>query len=99
MKRNKIIAVLSYLNFLMLVPLFVKGKDDFVKMHLKQGLFLSLAFVLLPFVLIIPLLGWVIGAVWFAVWLMLWIIAFISAVTGKEKPIPLVGRFLARIAI
>lgn len=99
MRRNKILAVLSYLNFLVIVPLFVRNEDEFVKRHLKQGLFLSLTLILLPYVLIIPLLGWVIGAVWFFVWLFLWLIALISAILGREKPIPLVGRFLARIAI
>lgn len=99
MRRNKILAVLSYLNFLVIVPLFVGNKDEFVKRHLKQGLFLSLVFVLLPYVLIIPLLGWVVGAVWFALWLVLWLIALISAIMGKERPIPIVGKFLAKIAI
>ena len=99
MRRNKILAVLSYLNFLVIVPLFIKDKDEFVKRHLKQGLFLSLAFVLLPYVLIIPLLGWVVGAVWFTIWLVLWLIALISAILGKVRPIPLVGKFLLKIAI
>lgn len=99
MRRNKILAVLSYLNVLVIVPLFFKNKDEFVKRHLKQGLFLSLTFIILPYVLIIPLLGWVTGAVWFAFWLVLWLIAFISALAGKEKPMPLVGKFLAKIAI
>lgn len=99
MKRSKILAALSYLNFLLLVPLFIKDKDEFVKRHLKQGLFLSLGLILLPFVLIIPLLGWVVGAVWFVFWLVLWLIAFISALSGREKPIPLVGKFLLKIAI
>ena len=99
MKRDKILAILAYLNFLVLIPLFVKNEDEFVKRHLKQGLFLSLALVVAPFVLIIPLLGWVIGAVWFALWLVLWLIGFISALTGREKPIPLVGKFLVKIAV
>lgn len=99
MRRDKILAILAYLNFLVLIPLFVKNKDEFVKRHLKQGLFLSLCFVLLPHVLIIPLLGWVVGAVWFALWLVLWLIALISAILGKERSIPLVGKFLLKIAI
>lgn len=99
MKKSKVLAVLSYLNVLAVFPLFMSKDDHFVKTHLKQGLFLSMAFILLPFVLIIPLLGWVIGAVWFALLVVLWLIAIISAIIHREKPIPLFGKVLAKITI
>lgn len=99
MKRSKMLGVLSYLNFLVLIPLFAGGRDEFVKKHMKQGLFLLLCLVLLPFVLIIPLLGWVIGGVWAAMLLILWVVGIISAATGREKSLPLVGKLTDRLVI
>lgn len=99
MKRSKFLAVLSYLNFLVLIPLFVGGRNEFVKRHMKQGLFLLLCLVLLPFVLIIPLLGWVIGAVWTALLLVLGIMGLIFAATGREKSLPIVGKLTDRLVI
>jgi uncharacterized membrane protein len=99
MKRSKMLGVLSYLNFLVLIPLFAGGRDEFVKKHMKQGLFLLLCLVLLPYVLIIPLLGWVIGGVWAALLLILWIIGLVTAITGREKSLPLVGKLTDRLVI
>jgi len=99
MKRSKFMAVLSYLNFLVLIPLFAAGRNEFVKKHIKQGLFLLLCLVLLPFILIIPLLGWIIGAVWAAALLILWIMGIISAATGHERSLPLVGKLTDRLII
>lgn len=99
MKKSKLLAVLSYMNFLVLVPVFASGRDEFVKKHMKQGLFLSLCLVLLPFILIIPLLGWIIGAVWAAALVITWIMGVISAATGHEKSLPIIGKLTDRLVI
>ena len=99
MKKSRFLAILSYLNFLVLIPIFASGRDEFVKKHMKQGLFLLLCLVLLPYVLIIPLLGWVIGAVWAAALLILWIMGIISAAAGRERPLPLIGKLTDRLVI
>lgn len=98
MKKNKVMAILSYLNFLVIIPVFI-AKDDFTKRHMKQGLFLLLCLVLLPFVLIIPLLGWIIGGVWAVALLILWLMGLISAITGREKSLPIVGKLTDRLVI
>lgn len=99
MKKSKFLAILSYLNFLVLIPLFAGGRNGFVKKHMKQGLFLLLCLVLLPFVLIIPLLGWIIGGVWAAALLILWVIGIVSAATGHERSLPLIGKLTDRLVI
>lgn len=99
MKKSKFLAILSYLNFLVLIPLFAGGRNGFVKKHMKQGLFLLLCLVLLPFVLIIPLLGWIIGGVWAAALLILWVIGIVSAATGHERSLPLIGKLTDRLII
>jgi len=99
MKRSKFLAILSYINFLVLIPLFAAGRNEFVKKHMKQGLFLLLCLVLLPFVLIIPLVGWILGGVWAAVLVVLWIMGVISAATGHERSLPLIGKLTDRLVI
>lgn len=99
MKKSKLLGVLSYLNFLVLIPVFTSGRDEFVKKHMKQGLFLLLGLVLLPYVLIIPLLGWIIGGVWAILLLILWLMGLISAITGREKSLPIIGKLTDRLVI
>ena len=66
---------------------------------LSQELFLLLCLVLLPFILIIPLLGWIIGGVWAIALLILWIMGIISAATGREKSLPLIGKLTDKLVI
>jgi len=40
MDENKIMAILSYLSILCLIPLFTKKDNEFVYYHAKQGLVL-----------------------------------------------------------
>ena len=99
MKKSKSLAVLSYLNFLALAPLFMSRQDETVKRHLKQGVFLLLCLIFLPYVLIIPLLGWIIGAVWAVLMVVIWMMGVISAITGREKSLPIIGKVTDRLII
>lgn len=53
-EQNKIIALLSYLWLLCLVPLLLKPKSKFCKFHAKQGLVMCIAW----FLSWIPFIGW-----------------------------------------
>lgn len=99
MKQSKVLAVLCYLNFLVIIPLIWGEDDQLVKVHLKQGLLLSLGFIVLPFALIIPLLGWIIGGVLAVLLVVLWVMGIISALNGQHRNLPIIGKPLAKIAI
>lgn len=82
-EQNKIIALLSYLWLLCLVPLLLKPKSDFCKFHGKQGLVMCIAWLFIW----IPFLGWLISIVLLG--LSVW--GIINVLNGQFKELPIVG--------
>jgi len=94
-EQNTTMAVIAYLLFF--VPLLTgDAKTDlYVKYHTKQGLVLFLLVVAIRVVgWFMPLLLWLTLS-WFLNLgaLVLLIIGIINAVGGKQKPLPIIGRF------
>ena len=82
---------------LILIPLLRKNEDPFIKYHLKQGVVLLLLWVLIPYVLMIPLIGWLLGSVLLAATIILWVIGMINAIKGVEAPLPVVGKPIEKL--
>ena len=76
-EENKILALLSYLGVLVLVPLFGKKDSPFVQFHAKQGLVLLIGWVISWF----PVFGWIIGIIVFV----LSIIGILNVFNGEKK--------------
>lgn len=93
--KNTAMAVVAYILFF--VPLLTGDakKDAFVKYHTKQGLVLFLLVVLLNVVgWIIPFyFWWTISRILSLGTLVLLIIGISNAVSGKQQPLPLIGKF------
>lgn len=104
MSENTVMAALSYIGPLVLIPFMTKKDDPYVAFHIKQGLVLfaieialylvgifvpyTLYFMLAPFITLLNL-----GL------LVLTIIGVINALQRKEKELPLVGKFSSNIKI
>jgi uncharacterized membrane protein len=91
-------AVISYIGFLCLIPIFNKEKDEFVRFHAKQGLVLfagELAgwaiFGLMPFL-------WHFYNILAILWLVLIIIGIMNVVNKEKKELPLLGKFADKVA-
>lgn len=95
-KKNRLLAVLSYLYVLVIIPLIVGRKDEFVKFHSKQGVGLLFLSVIAPYILWIPILGWIIGPIFIAGILVLTVYGIIHAVKGEKKPLPIIGGFVEK---
>lgn len=80
-EENKVMACLSYLGILFLVPLLAKKDSKFAQTHAKQGMALFICEVILA---IIPYLGWLLEL---AV-VVIAIIGLINALQGKFWKIP-----------
>jgi len=87
------IALFSYLGILLVIPLLVDKDNPFVKFHVKQGLVLLIAAVIIPFVAWIPILGWIFGLIAAPVLLVFAIIGIINVLGGKKKELPLIGQY------
>ncbi|TET84035.1 MAG: hypothetical protein E3J36_02480 [Candidatus Nealsonbacteria bacterium] len=91
--QKNILAIISYIGILCLVPILMKEKDEFVKFHAKQGLVLFIAEVATLLISWIPILGWFIGFILWIIWVVLSLIGIINAVDGKQVPLPVIGKF------
>ncbi len=87
------IALLSYIGILFLVPLLVAKDDPFVKFHIKQGITLFIAGLIIVAISMIPVLGWIIGFVASIILFVFAIMGIINVLTGKKKPLPLIGQY------
>ena len=96
---KNIIAVLSYLGILVIIPLLVAKDDEFVKYHIKQGLVLLIAFIAISFVAWIPILGWIFGFFAWIICFVLVIMGIINVLGGKKKQLPIIGKYADKFKI
>ena len=91
--KNIGMAIVAYVIFF--IPLLTEAKDDpFVKYHVKQGLVLFLAAIVVwLFAHVVPILGFLIAPFLDIILFVLLIIGIINASQGNEKPLPLIGSF------
>lgn len=102
--QNKIMAVLSYIGILFLIPMFAAKESKFAHYHANQGL------VLFVFNVAYSIAASIVGSVFSAisyrlmfvstilnlgsiVFLVLAIIGIINACNGKAKELPVIGKF------
>ncbi len=90
---NKLIAALSYIGLLCLVPLLAKKDSKFAQEHGKQGLVLVIAWVVLWVVGVIPVLGWLVAFFGSILLLIINLIALIKVLMGSFWEIPLIGKY------
>lgn len=99
-QQNKVMAVLAYLSWLVLVPIFGAKNSPFARFHANQGLALAIAeiicWVVLGILVKLPLIGWIFGLVegiFSLVCLVFAIIGIVNAANGRAKELPIVGKF------
>ena len=97
-QSNKVMGVLAYLSWLVLIPLFAARNSPFARFHCNQGIVLALAEVLAGVILGIarhlPLIGWVfrlVGGLASVAWIVLAVIGILNALNGRAKELPLIG--------
>lgn len=91
-ENNKVMAVLSYIGILFLVPLLAAKESKFARFHVNQGLVLFLAGIVSSVVAVVPLIGVILSAVCSIFLTVLMILGIINAATGKAKELPLIGK-------
>ena len=96
---NKLMAALSYLGILVLVPLLAKKDSPFCQFHAKQGLILLISWIVIGVVSVIPILGWIIGILGSILLVIFFIIGIINALSGKAKELPLIGQLGSKFNI
>jgi len=100
MDEEKIFAFLCYLISIIGVVIVLATKSErsqFSIYHAKQGLVLFITEIIVWIIAIvlaiIPFLGWLVSVLlWIGV-LALWIVGILNSLTGKMKPLPVIGSF------
>ena len=98
-EENRVMGILAYLSWLVLIPLLAAPKSPFARYHANQGLVLAIVStvvcVLLGALTWIPVLGIIVGIVLSLVgvlFLVLAIIGIVNAANGKAKELPIIGK-------
>lgn len=96
--QDRTVAIVSYftlIGWIIALILHSGNKTSLGAYHLRQMLglmILAISVYILGFVLaLIPMLGWFISLALNVTLLVFWIMGLISAASGEEKPMPLVG--------
>ncbi len=99
-RNNKAMAILAYLSWLVLIPLFAAKESKFARFHCNQGIVLAVAEIIAVIVLSIldglPLIGWIFsiaGSLLGLVCLLFAVLGIINAANGKAKELPIIGKF------
>lgn len=90
---HKMMAALSYVGILFLIPLLAMKQSRFAQEHAKQGLILFIVWIVGSFVFWFPLIGWAAALVVFVVDVM----AFVKCLQGEFWEIPAIGRYRSKV--
>ena len=89
---NKLMAALSYIGILVLIPLFASKNSKFVKFHVNQGLVLCLLAIACGFMGKLKLIGWIFNICSIVVFILA-VVGIIYVFQGKAKELPVVGNW------
>jgi len=94
--EDRLMAALSYMWFLVFVPLVLRSHNKFVRFHAKQGL------VLFGLIIVSWLAAaWisVVGSVLFLILMIIDLVALVQALLGKRWKIPVIGQLADRFNV
>lgn len=94
-EEHKMIAALSYIWILFLIPLLLKRDSKFAQFHARQGLVLCIVEIVGSLVFWIP----VVGQILFLIVLIIAIIGFAKTLQGEWWQAPIIHRFSQKIKL
>lgn len=103
-EQNKVMAILAYLSWLVLVPIFGAKQSKFARFHANQGLVLAIAEI--AYGIAVGIIGAILGAISWRLYFVssilnlayigffiISIIGIVNAASGRAKELPIVGKF------
>lgn len=89
-EEGKTIAIISYLTLVGLIIAFVMNNDkknSFAFYHIRQSVGIMLTGMVLSFLNVIPILGWIAFLVGWVFVVIMWVTGLLNALNGKDKPV------------
>ena len=102
MDEGKIFAFIAYLLSIIgfLIVILAKKDNKFAMYHAKQSLVLFIVYIIGWVILVfIPFLGWGLMPIWWIIMVIFTVIGIINALTGKQKPLPIIGKYATKIKL
>lgn len=94
---DRIIAAISYLGVLCLIPLLLKKDDKLAMHHGRQGLILLIGWVAIWFASFVPVLGWLVAFFVGIAFVVLMVIGIIKALAGEMWEMPVLGKYAKQL--
>ncbi len=94
--EGKTVAIIAHLTWVGLLIAFIINNDNSSSIgsfYIRQNLGLLIMGLIVGVLGVVPVVGWILGAILGVALLIFWIISIINALGGKEKPVPLVGKY------
>ena len=85
-KTKAIVAHIYWLGWVIALILNSNEKDEITSFYLRQLLGLFLFSIVIAFIPVINIFGWIITFIF-------WVISLIGAINGEYKEIPVVGKY------
>jgi uncharacterized membrane protein len=85
-KTKAIVAHITYVGWIIALVLNTSEKDEITSFYLRQLLGIYLFTLVVAFIPLINLIGWIIALVF-------WIASLVGAVNGERKEIPVLGKY------
>ncbi len=94
-ENEKVCAALSYLFIGIIWYFFDENmkKSEYAKFHAKQGIVLLVVDIIFGFISMMPIIGWLLAPLLYIAILILLIVGIVNAIGGKEKNLPVIGKF------
>ncbi len=87
------VTIIPAIIFLVMAPYNTK---PFVKFHAFQSIGLAIVWFCLGIIFIVPILGWIIGALGLLALLVVWILSIVKASQGSYFKLPVISEFAAK---
>lgn len=98
---DNVAGALAYITFIPAILFLILDpykSRPFVRFHALQCLGLYACAIVLGFILIIPILGWIVGIAGDLALFVCWLICIFKAYSGEQWKVPIVGNFVEKVA-
>jgi len=85
-KTKAIVAHITWIGWIIALILNSSEKDEIASFYIRQLLGLYLFSIVISFIPVVNIVGWIITLVF-------WIMSLIGAINGEQKELPLVGKY------
>jgi len=82
-----------------IIVMLAKKNDKYATHYGRQGLVLTLVAILSSIISIVPIVGWIVGALLYVATVVVWVLCLVNSLSGSTKPIPLFEKYAKKVGL